>query len=172
MTISSRLRRVALVGGAAISFSLGTLAMSGAAQAQTTHWASAAVVQAASGVISHQGISNVQPDSYLGCNAGYFCASTSDNYAEKSWPHSLPNYIIYGSPYFYPWGSCSNPDAPGCNVGIHSYVNNTGYRVWLEQVQDGGNEYCISNQETSPSDWDANSYDYWIYFSDNSAPCP
>jgi hypothetical protein len=117
------------------------------------------------------------PEAWNGCNAGYFCATApiAPVCAGEtcSWPNTVENYILHGGTYFYPWGECSPTEYPGCNIGIHGWANNTGYRVWLEQDQNSGNELCISNQTLVPGNYEGtDDDDYWIYLSDNPNPCP
>jgi hypothetical protein len=108
------------------------------------------------------------PVYYCGCPAGYFCAyPTAFNGA---W-YLVENYKLAGGTYFFPWGECSPTQEPGCDVGIHSWASNTGYRTWLEQNINSGNELCISNR-TNNLNYNGNSdLDYWIYLSSNSAAC-
>ncbi|MEY9856391.1 tRNA A-37 threonylcarbamoyl transferase component Bud32 [Catenulispora sp. GAS73] len=64
---------------------------------------------------------------------------------------------------------------PGGYPPILSFINNTPYRVWLQQ-NDGhtsaGTELCV-NPGTSVSDLsgNANTNDRWVWMSNNSAPC-
>jgi hypothetical protein len=99
------------------------------------------------------------------CPAGYFCAYPAPY---TGYWYELPNYILNGGVYFYAWGA---PGDPGYDVGIHSWSNNTGYRVWLEQNIDAGNELCISNHGSNTDYNGTDDDDYWIYVSSNAAAC-
>jgi hypothetical protein len=108
------------------------------------------------------------PDFADDCPGGYFCVATGANYTGNNWAF-LNGPDAYGEAYWIAWGAC--PDGPGCDIGIHSWANNSGYRTWLEQFQDHGNELCISsgnsNSDYNGPDWD----DYWILMSANRAAC-
>lgn len=105
---------------------------------------------------------------YCGCPAGYFCAWPAA--FSGSWVE-VPNEVLEDGPYFEAWGQCSQPVQPGCDAGIHAYASNTGYRTWLEQDPNSGNEFCIANR-TNNLDYDGpDAADYWIYLSSNSASC-
>jgi hypothetical protein len=114
---------------------------------------------------------------YCGCEAGYFCvypvAYTGQwfgipNYqiAYLTYPNLAPN-----TPYFAAWGSCTGTVSPGCDLGVHAWANNSGYRTWLEQYVDSGNELCISNRTNNLNYNGNNDDDYWLYLSDNPAAC-
>jgi hypothetical protein len=109
------------------------------------------------------------PDQYYcGCPAGYFCAWPAA--FSGSWV-ALPNATLQKGPYFEAWGQCSKPAQPGCNAGIHSWASNTGFRTWLEQDPNSGNELCISNRTSNLAYNGVDADDYWIYLSSNSAVC-
>ena len=64
---------------------------------------------------------------------------------------------------------------PGMYPPILSFINNSPYRVWLQQNNShtsAGTELCI-NPGTSVSDLsgNANTNDRWVWMSNNSAPC-
>jgi hypothetical protein len=105
---------------------------------------------------------------YCGCPAGYFCAWPAPY--SGSWV-ALPNATLEDGPWFEAWGQCSSPAQPGCDAGIHSWASNTGFRTWLEQDPDSGNEYCITNRTSNLNYNGTDATDYWIYLSSNSAKC-
>jgi hypothetical protein len=189
MIPQSRIRRKLAVVGCALTLAFGVLALAGA-QAGAAPQADAATASPVAAVSSVALLQNAittgtqraegptaTRNSWNGCNAGYFCA-TAVAYPVCAgegcvWPQTLENYILYGGPYFSPWGECSPTKHPGCNIGIHGWANNTGYRVWLEEYQNSGNELCISNQTDVPGNYGGvDADDYWIYMSNNPAQCP
>jgi hypothetical protein len=146
------------IAGCLIALSLGALASTGTAQARV--------------IGSRHAPAAAAPLDYQGCAAGFFCTADYEVTAPGTYQWTLQNYILHGGTYFLPYGECSPNEEPGCDVGIVSFANNTGYRVWLEQFQNRGNEYCISNHTDSNTFNDNVNYDdYWIYFSDNPAAC-
>jgi hypothetical protein len=182
--------KIAVVG-CALTLAFGLLAIAGTqvhAATQSEAAASSRVAVVSSAALLQEAITakpqktegpTATKDSYEGCNAGYFCA-TAEAYpvcAGEScvWPggdQTLDNYILHGSAYFDHWGECTPTENPGCGIGIHGWANNTGYRVWLEQYQNSGNELCISNQTLVPGNYDGVDVDdAWIYLSSNSSPC-
>lgn len=129
------------------------------------------------------GAPNAEEDSWNGCNAGYFCATPELEPVcageTCNWPggpgsgngdsETLENYILAGGVWWDPWGAAG---FPGYDIGIHGWANNTGYRVWLEQYQDSGNELCISNHTIAPGNYEGvDEDDYWIYISNNPNAC-
>lgn len=105
---------------------------------------------------------------YCGCDAGFFCAFPGQ-FTGDWW--EIPNYILAHGVYFFHWGDCGPPAAPGCNVGIHAWANNTGFRTWLEQYVNNGNELCIGNRTNNLNYNGSNDLDAWIYLSSNPAKC-
>ena len=102
------------------------------------------------------------------CPSGYFCVANGIDFTGNNWAFlNAPDE--YGADYWIPWGEC--PDGPGCDVGIHSWANNSGYRTWLEQFQDSGNELCISNGNSESAYEGTDRNDYWILMTTNSAEC-
>jgi hypothetical protein len=83
--------------------------------------------------------------------------------------------IINQESGWYPFGECSPNLYPGCNSGIHSWLNGTDDRLWLEQRKDGGNELCIDPHDAG--NWGDQDYtgvdssDYWWLASSNTANC-
>jgi hypothetical protein len=172
MTASSRIRRVATIGCGAVA----ALAAAGTAQAQAAHAGAgpSASRQDASGV-GLMKVRNMEgtvtPDSYEGCNAGWFCLSA--RYDPESWPYRLENAALHGGGYSFPWGSCGSPvGEPGCDIGIHAWANNTGDRVWLKEFQTGGKELCISNHTWNSNYEGIADDDYWVQITSNPNPCP
>lgn len=112
--------------------------------------------------------SSAAPDFPGNCAAGYFCVATGANYTGNYWAW-LNAPAAVGGDYWIAWGEC--PNGPGCDLGVHSWANNSGYRTWLEQFQNHGNELCIKNGNSNSNyngvDWD----DYWILMTTNSAAC-
>jgi hypothetical protein len=111
-----------------------------------------------------------------GCPSGYFCIWTAVNYGGVGMAYlNAPAYFKDRNEgvaaYWVPWGDCGSGD-PGCDVGEHSFANESGLRTWLEQNQDSGNEQCISGNGQSSSNFSGtNADDYWILMSTNSAVC-
>jgi Peptidase inhibitor family I36 len=116
------------------------------------------------------------PDNPGGCPGGYFCVWTAANYGGVGVAFlNAPAYFEDNNEsvqdYWIPWGDC-NAGEPGCDVGEHSFANESGFRTWLEQYQDSGHEDCISGNGQSSSDFTGpNSDDYWILMTTNSAVC-
>src|SRR5580658_253190 len=182
ITVSRTKTRHALaIASCVIALGFGALASAAAAQAHGIGPASAnlatssAPVSAASAAASSpvagsalraRHAPEVRAMDYQGCSAGFFCTAEYEVSAPGTWQYTLENYILYGGVHFLPYGECSPNEEPGCGMGLISFANNTGYRVWLEQYQDGGNEYCISNHTYSYDfTGNVNYLDYWIYFS-------
>ena len=185
-----RLRRTLTGVGCALTLGLGVPAVASAqADAATSSTVAAVSVgtplqNAITATAQRPGAPKARVASWNGCNAGYFCAVPK---AEPvcanggcNWPggpgsghgdsETLQNYILAGGVWWDSWGA---PGFPGYNIGIHGWANNTGYRVWLEQYQNSGNEYCISNHSLVPGNFsNVNEDDYWIYISSNPNPCP
>ena len=110
-------------------------------------------------------------DGYLdGCPAEDFCANSVSSTDPLTW-YTIPGYDISKDTYFYAWGECSPVELPGCDVGLHMYDNNTGFRVWLEQYIDGGKELCIGNGKINTNYNGPDDNDYNIYLSNNSSEC-
>ncbi len=186
MQISSRIRRAVLAGSAIAACGLGTVAASGTAQATT---AGRTTTSAASSVSANLSVQPVPEHNVLrapltgavtdqsnlyGCPSGYFClATTWVQSPPVGWPYALPSSAYEGGTYWVPWGSCGStyPAEPGCDVGIHAWSNNSGYRVWLEQFPDSGNELCISPGTANTDYYGTDGDDFWIYMSDNPAAC-
>ncbi len=176
MTTASRLRRAAAAGGCAVTAGVGALAGVGAAQAQTTSPGTAPPAGAAATQGSgkpmrvHASAGTFAPFAYEGCNAGYLCVSGSP----AVWFYQLHNATINHGAYSDPWGRCSplSEREPGCSFGIHSWANNTGYRVWLKATQTGGKELCISNHTYNLDYNGIADEDYWIQFTTNPNACP
>jgi hypothetical protein len=109
----------------------------------------------------------VAPNFPDNCPAGYFCVATGANYTGNNW--AWLNGPAAGGNYWIAWGAC--PNGPGCGVGVHSWANHSGYRTWLEQFQNSGNELCISNGNSNTSYYGVDGHDYWILMSSNPAAC-
>jgi hypothetical protein len=180
MTTSSRIRRAATVGGCAVT----ALAAAGTAQAQAVH---AGTVPQAKPSASLQGapsgrptkVRNVEgsvtPDTYEGCDAGFFCLAAGSypnaGQSPSSW-YLVPDARLHGGTgYSYPWGECSPNMYPGCDAGIHAFANNTGDRVWLKAYPTGGKELCITNHTWSSSYDGIADEDYWVQITTNPNPC-
>src|ERR1700722_18602786 len=188
ITSRTKARNALALASCAIAVGLGALASAGTAQAPEIAPATANIAQAYAGAPAASTAARstptgdalrarhappaVMPLDYQGCAAGFFCTADYEVTAPGTYQWTLPNYILHGGTYFLPYGECSPNDEPGCHVGVVSFANNTGYRVWLEQYQNSGNEYCISNHTSSDTfNSNVNHLDYWIYFSDNPAAC-
>jgi hypothetical protein len=89
------------------------------------------------------------------CSSGYFCAQSGSG---AQWLF-LNAQARYGADYWLTWGGFYPS-------GISSWDNESGYRVWLESAQNGGNELCISNGGTG-----SNNTNYWILMTNNSSNC-
>jgi hypothetical protein len=107
------------------------------------------------------------PDAVV-CESPYVCVYTGADYTG--------GYADIPAEYgFFHFGECTPTDEPGCDIGEHSWVNDSGYRMWLEQYQDSGNELCVNhydqsgyyNEDYTGVDED----DAWILASANSAAC-
>jgi hypothetical protein len=175
MTTSSRIRRVAAVGGGVVA----ALAAAGTAQAQAVH-AGAVPNAAPSGTAEASGgrlmkvrsvEGTVTPDIYEGCNAGYFCLSQIPHSGGEVWVAFLENARLNGGGYSYSWGKCGPAGHPGCDEGIHAFANNTGDRVWLKEFQTGGKELCISNHTWNSNYEGIADDDYWVQITSNPNPC-
>jgi hypothetical protein len=76
-----------------------------------------------------------------------------------------------GSGYWVEWGALG--------LGMHSWWNNTAYRVWREQFVNSGNELCIDpaggtgngNDYYNPDYNGPDVNDYWDWMSVNSSDC-
>jgi hypothetical protein len=180
MTTSSRLRRAAMVGGGVVT-ALAAAGTAQAAQAQTIHAAPTPLAgvpasgqQAPAGrvmrVRSVEGVA--APDTYDGCDAGYFCIEESTYSPGWSWALALPNATLHGGGYSYPWGECSPMMYMGCDGQIAAFANNTGDRVWLKALRTGGEELCISNHSANYSYHGIADHDYWVQITTNPNPCP
>jgi hypothetical protein len=116
------------------------------------------------------------PDTPGDCPSEYFCVWTGANYSGVGVAYlNAPAYFEANNEkpadYWVPWGDCE-AGYPGCDVGEHSFANESGYRTWLEQNQDSGHEDCISGNGQSSSDLTGtNADDYWILMTTNSAVC-
>jgi hypothetical protein len=175
MTTSSRVWRVATVGGGVVT----ALAAAGGAQAQTVHAGAVPAAPSASREASGARLMKVRsvegtstPDPYEGCYAGFFCVAVSAPITAGSWPHAIPDATLHGGAYSYPWGECSPNMYPGCDGGIHAFANNTGDRVWLKEFKTGGDELCISNHTWNSYYLGIADEDYWIQLTTNPNPCP
>jgi hypothetical protein len=176
MTTSSRVWRVATVGGGVVT----ALAAAGGAQAQTVH--AGAVPNAAPSASREASSARLMkarsvedaatPDTYEGCYAGFFCLSVGAPITDGSWLRALSNATLHGGAYSYPWGECSPNMYPGCDGGIHAFANNTGDRVWLKEFRTGGDELCISNHTWNSYYLGIADEDYWIQITTNPNPCP
>jgi hypothetical protein len=89
------------------------------------------------------------------CVSGYFCAESGSG-AQWGFLNAADRY---GADYWLTWGGFYPS-------GIASWNNQSGYRVWLESLQNGGDELCISNGGTGTN----NTY-YWILMTTNSSSC-
>jgi hypothetical protein len=73
-----------------------------------------------------------------------------------------------GYDIWYEWGA-------SVNTGMHSWYNNTPFRVWREQFQNSGNEMCIDPYpygNYTDSDYSGvNVNDYWVLVTDNVNNC-
>jgi hypothetical protein len=105
-----------------------------------------------------------------GCPAEYFCLNVVSSTDPLTW-YTIPGYDISKDVYFYAWGECSPVMYPGCDSGIHMYDNNTGFRVWLEQYIDSGNELCIAQGKVNTNYNGPDDNDYNIYLSNNPSTC-
>src|SRR5260370_41955584 len=110
----------------------------------------------------------VRPDFPGNCPSGYFCVATGANYT-GTYIAFLNGPSLVGGNYWIAWGQC--PNGPGCNVGVHSWANNSGYRTWLEQFQNRGNLLCISNGTANSNYNGVDDHDYWILMTSNTAGC-
>jgi hypothetical protein len=178
VTTSSRIRRTATVGCGAVA----ALAAAGTAQAQTVH----------AGAVPHAGPSATRqdapgarlmkvrsveatnsPDTYEGCDAGFFCLSV--RYDPEVWDWWLEDATLHeGTGYSYSWGFCGSAILaahPGCDAGIHAWANNTGDRVWLKEFKTGGKELCISNHTWNSNYEGIADDDYWVQITTNPNPC-
>jgi hypothetical protein len=178
MTTSSRIRRIATVGGGVVA----ALAAAGTAQAQAVHAgavpnaAPSATAEASGGRLMK--VRSVEatnaPDTYEGCDAGLFCLSV--RYDPETWDWWLEDATLHdGTGYSYAWGSCGSAILaanPGCDAGIHAWANNTGDRVWLKADQSGGKELCINNHTWNSNYEGIADNDYWIQITSNPNPCP
>jgi hypothetical protein len=178
---SSKLRRAAAAGGCVLTAGLGALAGSGVAQAQAATTGRAPVADA---TVSHDGgrlmrihagAGTFAPDAWAGCNAGFFCLSPFSNPLAQ-WKYSSPNATLAGAGYSTPWGQCGSTyypyhPMPGCDVGIHSWSNNTGDRVWLKATPTGGSELCISNHTSDLNYNGIADNDFWVQITQNPNPC-
>ena len=119
-------------------------------------------------MLHNPGSNATAASTYYGCNSTYFCLSTGSNMT-FDWPYAIQSLGSLGDTEWVPWGECGVN--PGCDVGVHSWANNSGYRVWLEQFPNSGNELCISNQIANFDYYGIDGDDYWIFMSDNPAKC-
>jgi hypothetical protein len=94
----------------------------------------------------------------ISCPSGYFCAQGSTAGRTDVWEFENAQ-ARYGADYWLTWGGFYPS-------GVQDWNNQTGYRVWLESVQNGGNELCISNGGTG-----TNNTNYWILMTNNSSHC-
>lgn len=93
-----------------------------------------------------------------------FCAYAGAGYTS--------NYAWYPGGFgWVPWGECSPSYYPGCDLGIHSWQNHSGDRVWLEQFKGSGNELCISDGTSNQNYTGVDDDDYWILVSSNPNAC-
>jgi hypothetical protein len=186
MPISLRIRRAVLAGGVTAICGLAMVAANSTAQATTAGGTRASATRSADLTLSRQHvvgntvlrapktIAAANQGNYYGCPAGDFCLATSwVQSPPASWAYGLPSSAIEGTTYWVAWGSCGGtyPAEPGCGLGVHAWSNNSGYRVWLEEFPDSGNELCISNQTANTDYYGTDGDDYWIYMSNNPAPC-
>jgi hypothetical protein len=72
------------------------------------------------------------------CEDGHFCGYAGSGYTG--------NYAWISAEYgWFPLGQCSPVRYAGCDSGVHSRENISGYRTWLEQYPGSGNELCIAH---------------------------
>lgn len=104
-----------------------------------------------------------------GCLGGDFCGWTGANYTGSQFS------IDADTIKWIPFGECSPTKYPGCDSGVHAWMNVVSVRVWLEQDKDSGNELCIDPYDFG--NWEESDYtgidsdDYWWYISSNDATC-
>jgi hypothetical protein len=116
-----------------------------------------------------------------GCSDYYFCIWSGSGFSGASaavlnapaWDADH-NYAI--EDVWLPWGECSPDRFGGCDAGEHSWANESGYRTWLEQYQDSGNEQCITGVPVGDGPYSSNftgpnALDYWVLMTTNAAKC-
>jgi hypothetical protein len=95
----------------------------------------------------------------ISCPSGYFCAQGTTSIGRTDLWEFENAAARYGADYWLTWGGFYSS-------GLQDWNNQSGYRVWLESLQNGGNELCISNGGTG-----TNNTNYWILMTTNSSKC-
>lgn len=103
------------------------------------------------------------------CPANHFCWWDQPGFPGTMTNGCVSSALNNGTPWFCSRGFPINLKP------VSSYVNNTGYRVWLQQNDDHerhGTELCISpGASDSDLTGDPNTTDRWVWMSNNPAPC-
>lgn len=101
----------------------------------------------------------MSPDATASCPGAHVCVWTAHNYTGSE-------LQINDNPAVQNW----------IRVGLaldaeYSVINQTGWRYWMEQYQNHGNEYCINPGQDVPDVPTANDHDYWGLVTLNANAC-